>query len=100
MRKICAKMVPMNLTEQQQDAHFAQFLTSKCITVMPQPSYSPDLAPCDFFLFQKVKKGTPFLVNRRHPEVCNTGLKRHPTNAFQECYNGSAGLISLFYAFK
>jgi hypothetical protein len=22
---------------------------------MPQPPYSPDLAPCDFFLFQKVK---------------------------------------------
>ena len=32
-----------------------QFLTSKGITVMPQPPYSPDLAPCDFFLFQKAK---------------------------------------------
>jgi hypothetical protein len=32
-----------------------QFLTSKCITVMPQPPYSLDRAPCDFFLFQKVK---------------------------------------------
>ena len=33
----------------------AQFLTSKCITVMPQSPYSPDLTSCDFFLFQKVK---------------------------------------------
>ena len=32
----------------------AQFLTSKGITVMPQPPYSPDLTPCDF-LFQKAK---------------------------------------------
>jgi len=23
---------------------------------------------------------TQFLVNRRHPEICNTGLKGHPTN--------------------
>jgi histone-lysine N-methyltransferase SETMAR len=33
----------------------AHFLTSKCITVTPQPPYSPDLAPCYLFLFQKVK---------------------------------------------
>jgi hypothetical protein len=25
------------------------------MTVIPQPSYSPDLAPCGFFLFQKMK---------------------------------------------
>jgi len=31
----------------------AQFLTPKGITVMPQPHCSPDLALCDFFLFQK-----------------------------------------------
>jgi hypothetical protein len=59
-----------------------QVLTSKCITAMLQPPYSPDLAPWDLFLFQRVKtalKRTPFWVNRRHPEVCNAGLKRHPT---------------------
>jgi histone-lysine N-methyltransferase SETMAR len=32
-----------------------QFLTSKCVTVMPQPPYSPDLVPCVFFVFQKIK---------------------------------------------
>jgi hypothetical protein len=31
-----------------------QFLTSKNITVIPTP-HLPDLAPCDFFLFPKVK---------------------------------------------
>jgi DNA-directed RNA polymerase subunit H (RpoH/RPB5) len=41
----------------------AQFLTSKCITVL-QPPYSLDLAPCDFFLFQKVK----LAVKRHHFE--------------------------------
>jgi hypothetical protein len=33
----------------------AQFLTSRCITVMAQPLNSPDLAPCDFFLFKQLK---------------------------------------------
>jgi len=33
-----------------------QFLTSKNITVILHPHpYSPDLAPCDFFLFPKMK---------------------------------------------
>jgi len=32
-----------------------QFLSNKNITVCPHPAYSPDLAPCDFWLFPKVK---------------------------------------------
>ena len=31
------------------------FLTSKGIPVVPQPSYLPDLSPCDFFLSPKLK---------------------------------------------
>jgi hypothetical protein len=31
------------------------FLASKNMTVVPHPPYSPDLAPCDFFLFPKMK---------------------------------------------
>ena len=40
-----------------------QFLTDKHITTLEHPPYSPDLAPCDFYLFPKVKsvlKGTRF----------------------------------------
>jgi hypothetical protein len=32
-----------------------QFFTSTKKTVIPHPPYSPDLAPCDFFLFPKIK---------------------------------------------
>ena len=32
----------------------SQFL-AKNMTVVPHPPYSPDLAPCDFFLFPKLK---------------------------------------------
>lgn len=40
-----------------------QFLADKQIPVLDHPPYSPDLAPCDYFLFPKVKsvlKGTHF----------------------------------------
>lgn len=33
-----------------------QFLKKKGLTVLPHPPYSPDLAPCDFFLFPRLKK--------------------------------------------
>jgi hypothetical protein len=49
IRKIYTKMVPRNLTEHRRDARL-----SECITVLLQPPSSPDLAPCNFFLFQKV----------------------------------------------
>ncbi|UYV70649.1 hypothetical protein LAZ67_8000164 [Cordylochernes scorpioides] len=32
------------------------FLTKHNTLMMPQPPYSPDLAPCDFFLFPKLKR--------------------------------------------
>jgi len=33
-----------------------EFLAEHNISSLPQPSYSPDLAPCDFFLFPQLKK--------------------------------------------
>jgi len=33
-----------------------QFLTKHGTAQLQQPPYSPDLAPCDFFLFQRLKK--------------------------------------------
>jgi histone-lysine N-methyltransferase SETMAR len=38
------------------------FLEEKGIELMPHPPYSPDLAPCDFWLFRKLKK---FLRGKR-----------------------------------
>jgi hypothetical protein len=31
------------------------FLAKRRMAVIPHPPYSPDLAPCDFFLFQKME---------------------------------------------
>jgi hypothetical protein len=41
-----------------------QFLAGKNVAVLAHTPYSPDLAPCDFFLFPKIKfvlKGTHFV---------------------------------------
>ena len=41
-----------------------EFLANKNITVLEHPPYSPDLAPCNFYLFPKIKsvlKGTNFV---------------------------------------
>jgi len=55
------------LHEDNAPAHYAfsvnQFLANKRIPVLEHPPYSPDLAPCDFHLFPKIKtvlKGTHF----------------------------------------
>jgi len=33
-----------------------EFLAKNATVIMPQPPYSPDMAPCDFFLFPKLKR--------------------------------------------
>ena len=56
---------------------------------MPQPPYSPDLAPCDFFLFQKTKsamKGHHFQSTEDIQRSVTQALNDIPQAAFQECY--------------
>jgi len=83
----------LNLHHDDAPAHaalsVAQFLTSKCITMMSQPLYSPDLAPCDFFLFQKAKsavKGHDFESTEDIQKSVTQALNDIPQVAFQECY--------------
>ena len=48
---------------------FREFLAKNNIAVLVQPPYSPDLAPCYFFLFPKLKeviKGTRFQDSEAH----------------------------------
>jgi transposase len=68
-----------------------QFLANKnSITVMEQPPYSPDLAPCDFYLFPKMKsvlKGTHFLlvenVKLKTTEILNSLTESKMQNCFE-----------------
>jgi hypothetical protein len=46
-----------------------EFLAKHSIPVVPHPSYSLDLAPCDFFLFPRLKstlKGNDLKMSLRY----------------------------------
>jgi len=58
-----------------------EFLAKQETIVVPQPPYSPDLAPADFFLFPKLKstlKGRRFQTIRGDKRKFATGPSRHP----------------------
>jgi histone-lysine N-methyltransferase SETMAR len=59
MRRVTSKFVPRLLIVDNAPAHAAlltrTFLTDNNMTVVPHPPYSPNLAPCEFFLFPKLK---------------------------------------------
>jgi len=66
-----------------------QFLTSKNISVLPQPPYSPDMSPCDFFLFPRIKqvvKGTHFDSVKDIQTSVTRVLQELPVNDFQKSY--------------
>jgi len=64
------------------------FLAEKSIPVVPQPPYSPDLSPCDFFLFLRLQnhlKGRHFgtLDNIQNVTDETKGIQ---AEAFHHCY--------------
>ena len=74
-------------------AHFAlsvkQFLAKYSIPVLKHPPYSPDLAPCDFYLFPKVKsalKVTSFESVKAFQEKAESVLKELTQDDFQRCF--------------
>jgi transposase len=65
------------------------FLARHAMTVLPQPPYSPDLAPADFFLFPKLKstlKGRSFESVEAIKTNSLAHLRNIPKTAFQECF--------------
>ena len=66
-----------------------EFLDEKSISVFPQPPYSPDLSPCDFFLFPWLKnhlKGRHFETLDNIQKSVTDELKGIPAEAFQHCH--------------
>ena len=61
----------------------------KSIPVVPQPPYSPDLSPCDFFLFPRLKnhlKGRHFGTLDNIQKNVTDELKCILAEAFKHCY--------------
>jgi transposase len=64
-------------------------LAKHATTVLPQPPYSPDLAPADIFLFSKLKstlKGRRFESIEAIKTNSLPHLRSIPKTAFQECF--------------
>ena len=65
------------------------FLKKEKVTVLPHPQYSPDLAPCDFFLFPKLKA---FLAGRKYQSRQALGSAIHqylitvPKSAYHDAF--------------
>ena len=63
------------------------FLAKKGISVVPQPSYSPDMSPCDFFPKLKFHlKGRHFGMVENIEKAVTDQLKAIPVSDFQRCY--------------
>jgi len=59
------------------------------IPLIRQAPYSPDMAPCDFWLFRKLKiplKGTRFESREDIMRNATAQLNMIPQEAFQECF--------------
>ena len=66
-----------------------QFLATKQVTILDHPPYSPDLAPCDYFLFPKLKgtiKGTRFEGVEDIKSNVMSFLKRITKEDCAECF--------------
>ncbi|GFU94518.1 putative transposase [Trichonephila clavipes] len=66
-----------------------RFLACMNIPVAPQPPYSPDLSPCDFFLFLKLKnhlKGHHFGTLENIQTAVIDQLKAIPISEFHQYY--------------
>ena len=65
-----------------------EFLAKNNIAVLEQASYSPDLAPCDFSSFPKLKeviKGTRFQYSEAIKTAVTRELRAIPKESIQEC---------------
>ena len=65
-----------------------EFLAKNNIAVLEQPPYSSDLAPCDFFLFPKLKeviKETHFQDSEEIKTAVTRELRAIPEESFKQC---------------
>ena len=86
MRRVDAKFVLRLLTDA---LLIREFLTKHETIVVPQPPYSPDLAPADFFLFPQLKsslKVRRFQTIEEIEENWTRDLRAIPQNKFQDAF--------------
>nr|CAH7750035.1 unnamed protein product [Callosobruchus chinensis] len=93
VQRILSEDLYMRIVHDNAPAHTAlsvkQFLTKNGMTPIVHPPYSPDLAPCDFFLFPRLKKdmkGKRFASVEEVKQKSLKGLKNIPKTEFKKCF--------------
>ena len=64
-------------------------LARQPVTVLPHPPYSPDLAPCDFYLVPRMKtliRGSRFHSAEEVMTATRQAVRDLPANMFQRCF--------------
>ena len=94
LKCVAAKFVPKLLNFDLLTCHclFVIFLAKNNTVIIPQPPYSPDLAPCDFFLFPRLKRpmnGRRFATIEEIKTESLRELKDIPKSAYQKCFEDS-----------
>lgn len=67
-----------------------EFLTKNSTNIIDQAPYSPDMAPCDFFLFPKLKlplRGRRFESIEAIKQNSTKELKAIPETAYKKCFD-------------
>ena len=71
-------------------------LTKMSITAVPQPPYCPDLAPCDFWLFPKLRSchcETIEVMKEALTKVIDTLTQEDFPGTFKICWNGTTSSL-------
>ena len=80
----------------QQSILVTDYLTKMGIKTIPQPPYCPDIAPCDFCLFPKLR-GYRYETNEEMKKavtkVSDTLTEEDFDGALQSCWNGTTGAL-------
>jgi hypothetical protein len=79
---------PQQCTTHHAALSVREFFAKHSIPVVPHPPYSPDLAPCDFFLFPRLKstlKGKQFQDIVEIQLHMKRQLQAIPKQAYQTC---------------
>ena len=87
MKRVAARLVPKDINFLQK---FNRVKTKNSTNIIEQPSYSPDMALADFFLFLKLKlplRGTRFQSIEGIKENWRREQKSIPENAFKKCFD-------------
>jgi len=70
-KELCRYFLPHDNAPAHTAGKTSDFIAQSGIEEIREASYSPDLAPCDFYLFPKIKKKLRGRVFNKNEEIIN-----------------------------